>query len=312
MSGCTRETQRCEYWQQGGSYFRPPCCTAHLKDLLFFTRDLLTRHGILHWLDWGALLGAVRGGELVPWDGDVDFGVMREDRERIFALAPEIERAGFLLDLSEEAHTWRIVLSPSNFLHVDLFHWRDDNGTLKMRWRDCPEDSWAFPRSFTENLQPVYLYGEPFLAPTPVDELLARYRYGDDYLVPRRGDELDNRARAYLPVKQFLARRIFAQRMQHTLDQLRHLLDANQFSGCDCTVRAAGSAPLSVDDDSPDAELAYPASERARFLEMLPALESAGFQVLRRPQPGTSSPYRLVKAGASFDFVEQAPTELTA
>ncbi len=311
MSGCTRETQRCEFWQQGGSYFRPPCCTAHLKDLLFFTRNLLTRHGILHWLDWGALLGAVRGGEFVPWDGDVDFGVMREDRDGIVALAPEIERAGFLLDLSEEAYTWRIVLSPFNFLHVDLFHWRDDNGTLKMRWRNCPEDSWAFPRSFIENLQPVYLYGEPFLAPTPVDELLARYRYGDDYLVPRRGDELDNRVRAYLPVRRFLARRIFAERMQRNLDLLRQLLDANAFRDYDCTLPAGGSAPVSVDDDSPDAQLAYPASAQKLFLELLPTLESAGFQVLRRPQPGVPSPHRLVKEGASYDFVERVPADCT-
>lgn len=306
MSGCTRETLRCEFWQQGGSYLRPPCCTAHLKELLFFTRDLLTRHHILHWLDWGPLLGAVREGELIPWDGDVDFGVMREDRERIVALEPEIESAGFVLDMSDPC-TWRILLSRTNFLHADLFHWRDDNGTLKMRWHGCPEENWAFPRRFIENLQPVRLYGESFLAPAPADEFLAAHRYGGDYLVPQRTEELDNRARAYLPVKQFLARRIFEQRMHGNLDVLRQLLDANTFRDYDCALRAAGSAPASVDDDSPDAELSYPAADRARFLETLPALESAGFQVLRRPAAGEASPYRLVKDGASFDFVERVP-----
>ena len=312
MGACTRDTERCEYWQQGGSYFRPPCCTAHLKELLFFTRDLLTRHGIPHWLDWGALLGAVRGGELVPWDGDVDFGVLREDRERIVALAPEIERAGFLLDLSEDAYTWRIVLSPTNFLHVDLFHWRDDNGTLKMRWRACREDNWAFPRSFIENLQPVFLYGEAFLAPTPVDELLARYRYGDDYLVPQRGDEIDNRVRAYLPVRQFLARRIFAQRMQQNLDLLRQVLDANGFRDYECAFRRSDSLRAEIDDDAPDAQVAYARCEGPCLLEVLPALETAGFQVLRRPRAGEASPYRLVKEGASFDFLERAAVEQTA
>ena len=310
MSGCTRDTERCEYWQQGGSYLRPPCCTAHLKELLFFTRDLLTRHHILHWLDWGALLGAVRGGELVPWEGDVDFGVMRQDRERIVALDPEIERAGFVLDLSDPC-TWRILFSPANFLHVDLFHWRDDHGTLKMRWHGCPEDNWAFPRAFIENLQPVRLYGEPFPAPAPVDEFLSAYRYGSDYLMPQRTEEIDNRARAYLPVRQFLARRIFAQRMQRTLDQLQQLLDASRLPSYGCTLRAAGPAPASADDDSPDAEFCYPASERALFLDLLPALQTAGFEVLRRPQPGSSSPYRLVKEGASFDFVERVPVEQT-
>jgi len=312
MSGCTRDTLRCEYWQQGGSYLRPPCCTAHLKELLFFTRDLLTRHGILHWLDWGALLGAVRDGAFVPWDGDVDFGVMRDDRERIVALAPEIERAGFLLDLSDQDCTWRIVLSPTNFLHVDLFHWRDDQGILKMRWHDCPEDTWAFPRNFIENLQPVQLYGESFLAPAPVHELLARFRYGDDYLVPQRTEQIDNRVRAYLPVKQFLAGRVFEKRMRGNLDLLRQFLNANGLPGYECALRASASLPVSVDDDSPDAELVYPAAGYARFLEVLPLLESAGFQVLRRPQAGQSSPYRLVKEGASFDFIERAPEKCSS
>ena len=62
MTGCTRESQRCEFWTQGEEYLRPACCTQHLKDLLFYTHDLLRRHGIPHWLDFGAVLGAVRGG----------------------------------------------------------------------------------------------------------------------------------------------------------------------------------------------------------------------------------------------------------
>lgn len=308
MSGCTRETLRCEFWQQGGEYLRPPCCTAHLKELLIFTRDLLTRHNILHWLDWGALLGAVRNGELVPWDGDVDFGVMREDRESIVELEAEIERAGFVLDLSDPC-TWRILLSNTNFLHVDLFHWRDDNGTLKMRWHGCPEENWAFPRRFIENLQPVRLYGESFLAPAPVNEFLSAHRYGSDYLVPRRTEEIDNRARAYLPVKQFLARRIFERRLQSNLELLRQLLDAGDFRGYNCAPRASSSSPLSIDDDSPDAQLLVAATESGRFLEILPALEAAGFQVLRRPQPGHTLAYRLVREGASFDFVERPPVE---
>jgi hypothetical protein len=44
-----------------------------------FTHELLTKHGIVHWLDYGSLLGAVRGGELIPWDNDVDFGFLGSD-----------------------------------------------------------------------------------------------------------------------------------------------------------------------------------------------------------------------------------------
>ena len=83
---CTRETRRCEFWTWGKDYLRPECCTRHLKDLLSFTEDLLSRHGITHWIDYGSLLGAVRQGTFIPWDSDVDFGILKSDRERLRAL----------------------------------------------------------------------------------------------------------------------------------------------------------------------------------------------------------------------------------
>src|SRR5271170_5520609 len=97
-SPCTRDTARCEYWTWEEEYVRPECCTAHLKELLFFTEDLLAKHGISHWLDYGGLLGAVRHQQFIPWDSDVDFGVLLPDLETIRALGPEIASAGHALD----------------------------------------------------------------------------------------------------------------------------------------------------------------------------------------------------------------------
>lgn len=76
---CTAGSLRCEYWTWSPDYLRPDCCTHALRTLLAFTEELLTRHGLPHWLDYGALLGAVRGGAFVPWDSDVDWGVFRDD-----------------------------------------------------------------------------------------------------------------------------------------------------------------------------------------------------------------------------------------
>jgi len=55
--GCTQTTKRChvESWKPDG--VRPDCCTRHMVELLTFVHELLERHGIRHWLDYGTLLG---------------------------------------------------------------------------------------------------------------------------------------------------------------------------------------------------------------------------------------------------------------
>ena len=204
--GCTPDSPRCEFWMRGSAYLRPPCCTDHLKELLIFTHELLERHGIAHWLDFGALLGAARAGEFIPWDSDVDFGVLRHDLERLRPLESEVARAGHVLDMSDPL-VWRIRLSTVNTQHADIFPWWEEDGVLKMQWPGYPDDCWAFPRRFVDGAQPVELYGRSFPAPAPLGEFLARFRYGPDYPVARRPEELALRARVAPSVKAFLARR---------------------------------------------------------------------------------------------------------
>lgn len=203
---CTRDTRRCEFWMRGEGYIRPDCCTSHLQELLAFTHNLLARHSIPHWLDFGALLGAVRTGEFIPWDSDVDFGIMQTDLERVRALKAEIEQSGYRLD-TKYPYVWRILLSDINTQHVDLFPWRAKDGVLQMRWPGYSDECWAFPCRFLENPQAVQLYGQSLPAPSPVSEFLSRYRYGSDYRTPQRPEEIAERQRILGLVTAFVAQR---------------------------------------------------------------------------------------------------------
>lgn len=62
-----------------------------LKELAFAKEviELFNKMDIYPFFDGGCLLGAVRHNGFVPWDDDVDLGVMREDFEKIIKIAKE-------------------------------------------------------------------------------------------------------------------------------------------------------------------------------------------------------------------------------
>ena len=65
--------------------------------LLFFDR-ICEKYDIKYWLDYGTLLGPVRHGGFLPWDDDIDLGMLKNDFERFVEVMTKEIKANNLED----------------------------------------------------------------------------------------------------------------------------------------------------------------------------------------------------------------------
>lgn len=64
-------------------------------ELLKFFDNICNKYDLEYWLDFGTLLGAVRHEDFIPWDDDLDVGMLREDYYKFLEVFPkEFERSG--------------------------------------------------------------------------------------------------------------------------------------------------------------------------------------------------------------------------
>lgn len=68
--------------------------------ILLAVADLCKKADIKWWMDSGTALGAMRHQGFIPWDDDIDIGMMRADYDRFLEVAPEILPEGYSLRTS--------------------------------------------------------------------------------------------------------------------------------------------------------------------------------------------------------------------
>lgn len=106
------------------------------KGILNVVADFCDRNGISYWIDSGTLLGAVRHKGYIPWDDDIDLGMLRPDYEkfsRLFNAANdryrfctyELDRE-FLYPLGKVLDTWTVLYEPDEngnklSVNIDIF-----------------------------------------------------------------------------------------------------------------------------------------------------------------------------------------------
>lgn len=59
-------------------------------ELLRFLDNICNKYDLTYWLDYGTLLGAVRHNDFVPWDDDLNVGMMRKDYIKLAEILPDL------------------------------------------------------------------------------------------------------------------------------------------------------------------------------------------------------------------------------
>ncbi|MDP6352856.1 MAG: LicD family protein [Alphaproteobacteria bacterium] len=117
--GCGKGTPACPFnlYVNRLGLNTAPCCRDHMKDLSHYVAACLVEMGVVHWLEGGSLLGAVReSGRLLDWEDDIDLSVLLDDDmtwERLAAgFAERSARDGYYVDLFDKKGFVSISFNP--------------------------------------------------------------------------------------------------------------------------------------------------------------------------------------------------------
>lgn len=113
----------------------------------------MEKHEIPYWLDCGTCLGAYRYGGIIPWDWDIDIGILLPDHENVKRLLSQLDRK--LCKVQD----WSSYSHPGSFLKVyikgtknfiDIYHYElnEQEGTLSYFYT---YENTPFPESWKKN-----------------------------------------------------------------------------------------------------------------------------------------------------------------
>ena len=74
--------------------------------ILDYVNEFCSKNDIKYWLDCGTLLGAARHKGYIPWDDDIDLGMLREDYDKFIKIFNKDNNSNYKLHCYENDKNW--------------------------------------------------------------------------------------------------------------------------------------------------------------------------------------------------------------
>ena len=160
----------------------PPMDVAIAEKLLLEVKEVMDRLGVQFFLRQGTCLGAIRDHAFIPWDDDLDLGVILGvngfAEQSIEPLLGAFRESGYYVRSGSSDSLIYATLLKDNIRVDVLFHRVIDEQIY--HWPGI----W-FPVTLFNQLKEINFIGETFLVPNPPEEYL-RIKYGTDWQTPKR------------------------------------------------------------------------------------------------------------------------------
>ena len=163
---------------------------------LFDVTDKLEKYSTSYWIEGGTLLGAVRDKKLIPWDHDIDMGMINKSDEKTKEVIDNLKKYFYVSvkGFKELSGVWNLgkyrvlkVYPRKNIffkdnLCIDIFiYYLDGNNYKYVVWNKNAQHE----RKYFDKLEKIEFYGKAINVPNDFKNFL-EVKYGSDWQVPKK------------------------------------------------------------------------------------------------------------------------------
>jgi len=180
-----------------------------LLELLKALDDYMGRIRSVYWLDFGTLLGCIRDQKMIPWDNDMDVGILHKDHDRLLRNSHMLPAKFKIIEISRfwvyqkifpvlnlwKRKTFLRILDIKSGYFIDMFEYEERGNMYQLlpwvmlqRYRaheDTALRMECYPSQDIFPLQTGILEGLNFPVPNRPHNILRKI-FGDDYMIPDR------------------------------------------------------------------------------------------------------------------------------
>jgi len=158
------------------------------RRLIVEINQVMNANNVIFFLRQGTCLGAVRDGDLLPWDDDIDvgsiYGLHGFSEDKIEPVILDMQKKNFLVRITIQNEFCKCITFFKESMRIDWACYRVINDSIIM-YPASP-----LPIRLFQNLKEIVLLGQKFLVPNPSEDYLL-FKYGENWRTPKRAGEYE-------------------------------------------------------------------------------------------------------------------------